>query len=146
MKILILFTCLALQLFAISPYNLEGLKAVNIKISDKGKLLSKDKKVELKKRLEDESTKLGIKVSNDEFSNLIIKIESVKLNTKYVLNVSLYVVENVNPSRNKKLQGLGVTYMSNDMFEVEDDLEKEIDISIFKLLFDDFKKQYQEEN
>ena len=146
MKILILFTCLALQLFAISPYNLEGLKAVNIKISDKGKLLSKDKKVELKKRLEDESTKLGIKVSNDEFSNLIIKIESVKLNTKYVLNVSLYVVENVNPSRSKKLQGLGVTYMSNDMFEVEDDLEKEIDISIFKLLFDDFKKQYQEEN
>jgi len=146
MKILILFTCLALQLFAISPYNLEGLKAVNIKISDKGKLLSKDKKVELKKRLEDESTKLGIKVSNDEFSNLIIKIESVKLNTKYVLNVSLYVVENVNPSRNKKLQGLGVTYMSNDMFEIEDDLEKEIDISIFKLLFDDFKKQYQEEN
>lgn len=146
MKILILFTCLALQLFAISPYNLEGLKAVNIKISDKGKLLSKDKKVELKKRLEDESTKLGIKVSNGEFSNLIIKIESVKLNTKYVLNVSLYVVENVNPSRNKKLQGLGVTYMSNDMFEVEDDLEKEIDISIFKLLFDDFKKQYQEEN
>ena len=146
MKILILFTCLALQLFAISPYNLEGLKAVNIKISDKGKLLSKDKKIELKKRLEDESTKLGIKVSNDEFSNLIIKIESVKLNTKYVLNVSLYVVENVNPSRNKKLQGLGVTYMSNDMFEVEDDLEKEIDISIFKLLFDDFKKQHQEEN
>ena len=52
----------------------------------------------------------------------------MKLNTKYVLNVSLYVVENVNPSRNKKLQGLGVTYMSNDMIEVEDDLEKEIDI------------------
>lgn len=146
MKILFLFILLLGNLFAISPYNLEGIKAVNVKISDKGKLLSKEKKAEFTKRIEEDLHSLGVKTSNDEFSNLIVKIEAIEIKGKYVLNISLLVIENVNPTRNPKLQGLGLTYMKNDMFEVEESVEKDIELSIFKLLFDDFKKQYQEEN
>jgi hypothetical protein len=146
MKILFLFTLLLGNLFAISPYNLEGIKAVNVKISDKGKVLSKEKKAEFTKRIEEDLHSLGVKTSNDEFSNLIVKIEAIEIKGKYVLNISLLVIENVNPTRTPKLQGLGLTYMKNDMFEVEESVEKDIELSIFKFLFDDFKKQYQEEN
>lgn len=146
MKSILLIFIFISQIFAISPYNLEGLQAVNLKISDKSKLLSKEAKNSIQKKLENELNQLSIKTSTDEFSNLIVKIESIKIDKKYAINISLYVVENINPSRNNKLQGLGITYTSNYMFESKGTLQEEIENAIFKLLFDEFKKQYQEEN
>ncbi len=140
---ILLFTC---ELFAISPYNLEGIKNINVKISDKGKLLSKETKDKISHKIKEELQQLGINTDTKEFVNFVVKIEGVEIKDKQVINLSLIVNENIHPARDPKIQGIGLSYMKNDLFEVEENLEKEINETIFSYLFADFKAQYKEEN
>ncbi len=146
MKQLLLLPILALNLFAISPYNLEGIKELNVRISDKGKLLPKETKLKFENKIREDLEKLGIKTNTKEFVNFVIKLEGLEIKEKQIVNVSLIINENINPTRDPKIQGIGLTYMKNDLFEVEETVEKDIEDTIFNLLFDDFKKQYKEEN
>lgn len=146
MKYPLLISILASSLFAISPYNLEGIKELNVRISDKGKILSKDAKLKFENQIKKDLELLGIKTNTKEFVNLIVKIEGLAVKEKQILNISLIVNENINPARDPKIQGIGLTYMKNDLFEVEENIEKDIEETVFKMLLDDFKKQYKEEN
>ena len=146
MKKILFLILLTSHIFAISPYNLEGIKEVTLKISDKSKIISPKLKEKIIRDLQKELKNNTINVKNGNPTSLIIKIESVQIEKRLVLNISLFVNETVSPKRDKTLQGIGLTYFQNDMFEVEEELEKTLYDSIFKLLLQDFLTQHKEEN
>jgi len=146
MKKILFLILLASHIFAISPYNLEGIKEVTLKISDKSKIISPKLKEKIIRDLQKELKNNTINVKNGNPTSLIIKIESVQIEKRLVLNISLFVNETVSPKRDTTLQGIGLTYFQNDMFEVEEELEKTLYDSIFKLLLQDFLTQHKEEN
>jgi hypothetical protein len=146
MKKILLLILLSSHIFAISPYNLEGIKEVTLKISDKSKIISPKLKEKIIRDLQKELKNNTINVKNGNPTNLIIKIESIQIEKRLVLNISLFVNETVSPKRDKSLQGIGLTYFQNDMFEVEEELEKTLYDSIFKFLLQDFLTQHKEEN
>jgi len=145
MKHLILTLLLISSTFALSPFSLEGVKNVNIKLFDKSKLLSKEFKEKVVSKVQKEFIKVGIKTQSEEFSNFIVKIEAVKIQKKYVVNTSIFLAEDIIPSRNKSLESLGITYQKSDFFETED-LEVDIYESIVEYLLFDMLEQFRDEN
>ena len=129
-----------------SPYSLENLKEFHVKLFDKSKLISKEQKLVLKARMKKELESIGIKTSPQEYSNFVMKIESVELDNATVLNITLRIIEDVIPKRDKSLESIGITYYKNDMFEMDEEPLEMIEESIFKYLLPEFIKQYQEEN
>ena len=145
MKYFILVILLVSGLFALSPFSLEGVKNVNVKVFGKGKLVSKELKQKIKTKIKEELTKVGIKTKSEEFSNFIVKIQAVKIQKTYVVNVSLFIVEDIIPSRDKSIESLGVTYKRNDFFDTED-FDADVYESVIDYLLPDLIEQYEDEN
>lgn len=129
-----------------SPYSLENLKEFHVKFFDKSKLLTKEQKEQVKQKLTKHLQKFGFNTTPKDYSNFVIKIESVELGKAKALNITLRVIENVIPKRDTKLQSLGITYYKNDLFELEEEPLEAIEESIFSFLVPEFIKQYKEEN
>jgi hypothetical protein len=87
----------------------------------------------------------GIKTKTDEFSNFIIKIEGDKVSTKIAVNVSLILVESVNPVRDTKLTNVAVTYQKSDFF-IADKIDQEVYESAVEFLLPMFLEQFIDEN
>lgn len=145
MKYLILVILLINSSFALSPFSLEGVKNINVKVFDKSKLLSKVLKQRMKKEIIEEFTKLGIQTQTEEFSNFIVKIQAVKIQTTYIVTVNLFIVEDIVPSRDKSLESMGITYKKDDFFTT-DNFEEGIYESVIDYLLFDFIEQYKDEN
>jgi thioredoxin-related protein len=129
-----------------SPYSLENLKEFHVKFFDRSKLLNKKQKKYIQQKLTNELEALGIKTTPKEYSNFVIKIESVQLEKTTILNITLRIIEDIIPKRDKSLESIGITYYKNDMFELEEEPMEMIEESIFKYLVPEFVKQYKEEN
>jgi len=144
-KFFIILFLISTSLYAITPFSLEGLKAVNVLVLNKDKIISKEIlkkiKVETLKQLKD----AGLKTETDEFSNFLIKIEVEKVEKKSVVTVKLILIESVAPIRNKDLVNVAFTYQKNDFF-VPDELEVEVYESAIEYLVPSFIDQYKEEN
>jgi hypothetical protein len=133
-------------LSAKSIYNTEGIKNVNVKVMGKSKFITKEFKQKIQADIIKELQKVGIQTKNDEFSTLGVKIEIVDLKKTQVINVRFFLIEDVTPLRDTNIEGLGITYQRNDMFEVIDEVEIDIYESVFKLLLPNFIEQHKEEN
>jgi thioredoxin-related protein len=129
-----------------SPYSLENLKSVRVKVFDKSKTLQKEEKKHLKAAIEKKLHAVGIDTAPQEFSSFVVKIESVELDKTTIFNVTLRVVEDVIPKRDNKLESLAITYYKNDLFEVEETPFTSVKESLFQYILPEFVKQYQEEN
>ena len=117
MKYILVLSLFYLNVFALSPFSLEGFKETNIKVlTKKNKLISKEFKERLLKELRSQLEQSGIKTSSDLYSNFALKIESIKIDDKAAVNVSLFIVEDVIPSRDTTLENMGITYKRNDFF------------------------------
>jgi len=145
MKYIILTIFLITNTFALSPFSLEGVKNVNVKLFDKSKLVSKKLKQKMVSTIKKEFSKLGIKTTSEEFSNFIVKIEAVKIQKTYVVNVSMFLVEDIIPSRDKNLESMGITYKKSDFFDTED-FEADVYESVIEFLLFDLLEQYRDEN
>jgi len=145
MKHIALTILLFSNIFALSPFSLEGVKNVNIKLFDKSKLVSKELKQKITKEIKEELTKVGIKTSSEEFSNFIVKIEAVKIKNEYIVNTSIFLAEDIIPSRDTSLESLGITYQKNDFFTTED-FEVDLYESVIEYLLFDLLEQYRDEN
>jgi thioredoxin-related protein len=129
-----------------SPYSLEKLKEFKIKLLDKSRILNTTQKNTIKQKLTKQFEDIGINTNPKEYSNLVIKVESVELDDTKVLNITLRVIEDVIPKRNQKYEAIGITYYKNDLFELDEEPFEMIEESIFKYLIPEFLKQYKEEN
>ena len=145
MKHIALTILLFSNIFALLPFSLEGVKNVNIKLFDKSKLVYKELKQKITKEIKEELTKVGIKTSSEEFSNFIVKIEAVKIKNEYIVNTSIFLAEDIIPSRDTSLESLGITYQKNDFFTTED-FEVDLYESVIEYLLFDLLEQYRDEN
>lgn len=138
---------ITVNLFALSPFSLEGIKSVNLKVIDKSQFIPKDKLDTIKNKIEMELKNLDIQTSSDIFSNFIVKIQGIKINDKYALHISMFIVEESSPIRNKNQENMSITYYKEDFFDTnEKDLHNDIKESIENYLLSDFLEQYKEEN
>lgn len=147
MRLLIIPLLLLVNSYAITPFSLEEFKEANVKILSKSSIIKKSFKQKLLKDLKTELKALNINTKSEHFSNLLIKIETVSLKQNIVVNVTLAIVEDVAPLRNKELTNMAITYRKNDMFDTtKENLETDIYESAIEYLLYDFIEQYQEEN
>lgn len=144
LTILILCTLAYLPSFAMSPFSLEAIQSVNVKIFDKDKILDEPSLKSLTQGVEKKLLTYGIKSSTKAFSNLIIKIQAIKLDPITVCHINLSLVENARIARSTPVEGIAIGYMKDDLFE-SDDIKNDIAESI-KFLVDEFTEQYKEEN
>lgn len=149
MKKLLIAIILAVNSFALTPFSLEGLKEVNVKVSCKNKAVQK----EFKKKLENEIIKqlkaAGIKTKTDNYSKFIMKINILKIKKNYAVNVSLFVLEDIVPARDKSLENIamGISYKKDDLFDTTPkELHQDIYESVIDYLLFDFLEQYKDEN
>lgn len=145
MKKLLLLIFVFTYSFSISPYTLENLKEMNIKVLNKRKTISKELEKKIENKIKEEFTKLGIKTESKEFSNFKIKINIDKIKGVDFVRTAILVSEDVIPLRDKDLEMFAITYQKNDYFEAEN-LEDDIYESIIDYLLVDFIEQYKEEN
>ena len=117
---------------------------VNVKIFDKDKILDEPSLKSLTQEVEKKLLTLGIQSSTKAFSNLIIKIQAIKVNSITVCHINLSLVENARISRSIPVEGIAIGYMKDDLFE-SDDIKNDIAQSI-TFLVDEFVEQYKEEN
>lgn len=131
--------------FALTPFSLEGVKEVNVRVLNKDKAFPK----ELLKKMQIETIKklesAGLKTTTDKFSNFLIKIDTEEINEQYIVNISLMLIEMISPQRNQELVNIGVTFQISDFF-IADDLEDEVYSSVVEYLVPTFVEQYEEEN
>lgn len=148
MRYLIITLFLSVSLFAITPFSLEGFKEANVKVlSKKNKLIKKEFKAKLLKELKSNLIKTGIKTSSENYSNFLLKIETIKLGENIIVNMSIFIVEDVYPARDRSMESMGITYKKSDFFETTlEDFETDVYESAFDYLLFDFIEQYKEEN
>lgn len=144
LAILILFFLTFTPSFAMSPFSLESIKSVNVKIFDKDKVLDEPSLKALTQEVENKLLIIGIKSSTKAFSNLIIKIQAIKLDSITVCHINLSLVENARIARSNLVEGIAIGYMKDDLFE-SDNIKQDIAESI-KFLVDEFVEQYKKEN
>lgn len=132
-------------LYALSPFSLEGVKSVNVRVLNKNKLVSKDTIKKIEEKTIVSLKKMGIKTITDEFSNFLIKIQVEEINKQFAVNVSLMLVESINPTRDTELTNIAITYQKSDFF-IADDLNSEVYESAVEFLLPLFEEQYIAEN
>lgn len=138
---------LSTQLFAISPFSLEGIKELNIKVLDKSKFTSEKTLDRIKNKINDSLYDMGIKTKSDKFSNFIVKIQGEKFGEKYGIHVSMFIVEEAYPLRNKDQETMSITYYKDDFFDSNaKELQEDIYDSVINYLLEDMLEQYKEEN
>lgn len=147
MKKLVLALFITTNLFALSPFSLEGIQSVNIKVIDKSKLISEDHLDTIKNKVEMELKNVDIKTKSDIFSNFIIKIQGSTINDKYAFHISMFIVEESSPIRDAKQENMSITFYKDDFFDTtKKDLDMDIKESIIEYLLSDFIDQYKAEN
>ncbi len=146
-KIFLITLFFLINSFAISPFSLEGVKDVNLKVIDKSKLTTKENLKKIKHDVKYTLEKLGIKTETENFSNFIVKIQGIKTKSNYIMHISMFIVEDTVPARDKNVENMSITYYKDDLFD-SDTKEIQLDIyeSIINYLLTDFYEQYQEEN
>lgn len=146
-KILLIAFLLLTNLFALSPFSLEGIHEVNLKVIDKSKLTTKEILEKVNYDLQYNLKKLNIKIKSENFSNFIVKIQGIKIQEKYVMHISMFIVEDTIPSRDKSLENMSITYYKDDFFDSNSkEIQTDIYESIIDYLLSDFIEQYKEEN
>lgn len=145
MRRVLLLSIFFIYSYALTPYSLESLKEVNVKVLNKKDTISKTLEQKIQNKLILELENLGIKSSTDSYSNFLVKIKIDKFSDTVFVRTAIIISEDVKPLRDENIEILAITYIKEDSFEAED-LENEIYESVIKYLLSDFKEQYKQEN
>ena len=144
MKKILLIICLNIFAFALTPFSLEGLEETKVKISDKGKLLSKMEKKELTNKVIKELEKTGLKTDTKLYSKIILKVKSLKSKSKDIIFISLFVIEDVRMLNDIENIKMAITYKMDDFIDSTD--PKEDIVESIEYLVSEFIDQYKDEN
>lgn len=128
---------------ALTPFSLEHLTHVHLTLANKNKFLPESEAKAYEEALTHKLHALGIQTTPKSFSNMLIKIQSAKIQNQTLCRISLTIVENTRIQREKPVDAIAITYSSDDW--IETCTPADIKESIF-FLFDQFAEQYKEEN
>jgi hypothetical protein len=156
-KTLILLIFVFTYSFSLTPYSLENLKEVNIKVLNKKELISKELEEKIEEKIKKELKKLGIKTQSKKYSNFLvkikvdkIKIEKQEINKQNYINfvrTAIILSEDVKLLRESNYQAVATTYVKEDSFESQTkELEDDIYESVIIYLLNSFIEQYKDEN
>ncbi len=147
-KLLTLFVFVFLTqttLFATTPYNLEGLKSLNILIIDLSDAIPLSLETKLAHDLKKELEANGIKTSKDGVGAMFVKMTTIKQKNRAIVYITLGVGEEAMIHRDKGVESFVVTYSYDDMIETEK-LEEDVYDAVMNFLLDEFLEQYHEDN
>ena len=134
-----------LTLFATTPYNLEGIKALNVLVLDQSGTTSPQLQERLSKALKSKLEANGIESKKDGVGALFVKITSTKIGKVTVAYINLGIGEEAEIVRSSKVKSFVLTYSFDDMIESEN-IEAEVYDSVMNFLIEEFLEQYHEDN
>ncbi|MEE8589046.1 MAG: hypothetical protein V3S80_06860 [Sulfurimonadaceae bacterium] len=134
-----------LTLFATTPYNLEGIKALNVLVIDQSATISPELEKKISDGLKDKLEKNGIASKKDGVGALFVKITSTKIGKTTVAYINLGIGEEAEIDRSHKVKSFALTYSFDDMIESEN-IEADVYDSVMNFLIDEFLEQYHEDN
>jgi len=146
LSLIILFTLLSpLALFATTPYNLEGIKALNVLVLDENGAISKQLEERLSKALKIKLEANGVMSQKDGVGALFVKVRSIKVGEHHVIHLTLGVGEEAEVVRASKVKSFVLTYSYDDMIETQN---PDVDVfeSVMEYLIEEFLEQYHEDN
>ena len=144
---LVIFSLLfsQLTLFATTPYNLEGIKALNVLIQDQSETISPELEKRLITELKEKLEQNGIKSKKDDVGALFVKITSTKVGKTTVAYINLGIGEEAEIVRSPKVKSFALTYSYDDMIESQN-VEADVYDSVMNFLIEEFLEQYHEDN
>ena len=144
--LLFLFIIFLFPLFATTPYNLEGIKALNILIIDDNDVLTPAFEARLKERIQKRMDTLGIASVKEEVGAISVSVRALQVEKEWVIHVCLSVGEEALIKRgNKKVVSYVKTYIYDDMVHTKLP-ELEVQSVVMEYLLDEFLEQYEEDN
>ena len=142
---LLLFTLL-LPLFATTPYNLEGIKALNILIIDNNDVLTPAFETRLKERIKKRMDSLGISSFKEGVGAISVSVRALEIDKEWIIHVCLSVGEEALVKRgHKQVVSYVKTYVYDDMVHTKLP-ELEVQSVVMEYLLDEFLEQYEEDN
>ena len=143
---IIIFSLLTqVTLSATTPYNLEGLKSLNILILDLSDAIPLSLETRLAHDLKKELEANGIKTTKDGVGAMFIKMTTIKHKKRAVVYITLGVGEEGTIHRSTEIESFVGTYSYDDMIETEK-LEEDVYDSVMNFLLEEFLEQYHEDN
>ncbi len=134
-----------LTLFATTPYNLEGIKALNVLVIDQSATISPELEKKISVGLKSKLEKNGIASKKDGVGAMFVKITSTKIGKTTVAYINLGIGEEAEIDRSHKVKSFALTYSFDDMIESEN-IEADVYDSVMNFLIDEFLEQYHEDN
>ncbi len=144
---LVIFSLLfsQLTLLATTPYNLEGIKALNVLVQDQSETISPELEKRLVAELKEKLEQNGIKSKKDDVGALFVKITSTKVGKTTVAYINLGIGEEAEIVRSSKVKSFVLTYSYDDMIESQN-VEADVYDSVMNFLIEEFLEQYHEDN
>lgn len=136
---------LQLTLFATTPYNLEGIRALNVLVIDQSSTISSQMKEKISAGLKEKLEKNGIQSKKDGVGALFVKITSAKIGKTTVVYINLGIGEETEINRSHRVKSFALTYSFDDMIESEN-VDADVYDSVINFLLDEFLEQYYEDN
>lgn len=145
MKNLIFLLLATVYSYAITPFSLENLKEVNVKLLNKKGIISEALEQKIESKVKEKLEAIGIKTATNKYSYLKMSVKIDEFGDTKFVRTALIVQEDVNLLREPSFKSMALTYEKSDEFEAEN-IEKDIYESIVDYLLADFIEQYKEEN
>lgn len=139
----LLFT--SLNLYATTPYNLEGVKALNVLVIDQSTTISAALKEKIRADLKAKLEKNGIASTKDGVGAMFVKITSTRIGKTTIAYINLGIGEEAEIERQRKVKSFTLTYSFDDMIESEN-IEADVYDSVMNFLIEEFLEQYHEDN
>ena len=143
MKKIVLFFSLCVSLLATPPFTLENLKNLRVYMINGTEFIDKKQESLIKKSVEQRLKSVGINLNAVDSSTFIIKIESVKIDKTYVVNVRVSVAEEIVTNRKDNVETLAFTYVVNDFMDTQEPYQDSLESIDF--LLDEFIELYLED-
>jgi hypothetical protein len=135
-----------LSLFATTPYDLEGIKALNVLVLDQNDILSSQEEQKLLQTLKERLEAEGISSQKDGVGAMFVKLSAVKIKGVNVVHITLAVGEEAVVRRgSSSVETFVLSYSYEDMIETKR-VEADVYDTVIDYLFDEFMEQYEEDN
>jgi hypothetical protein len=143
MRKIFLTLLLGVSLFGAAPFTLDNLQNLRVYIVNKSDFIDKQQETQLKEAITKKLTAAGLVLNATDSATLMIKIESIKLDQTYVVNVGITLGEEIITKRKDAVQTLAFTYDANDFMDTKEPYTDTLESVNF--LVDDFIDLYHED-
>lgn len=136
---------LQLTLWGTTPYNLEGIKALNVLVQDENDVLSADFEARLKALIRGHLERNGIAAKKDGVGAMFVNLTALDVGKTTVIKITLGIGEETLVLRDKEIESFALTYSYSDMIKTQH-VEADVYDSVNDYLIDEFLEQFHEDN